>query len=80
MEVAEGKSIPHAVETDALIVRLSHFVRSPAFRRKFGLPKRTNSSLFPAEAGTIPHAVEIVVFMVSRGRQPSDPSSKESEG
>jgi len=34
------------------LVRLSYFVHSPAFRRKFGLPIRTNSSHFPAEAGT----------------------------
>jgi len=38
--------------TNSSLIRLSHSVRSPAFRRKFGLPDLTNSFHFPAEAGT----------------------------
>ena len=34
------------------IVRLSHFVRSTAFRRKFSLRHHETSAPFPAEAGT----------------------------
>jgi len=37
---------------DDSLIRLSHFVRSPAFRRKFVLPSGTNSSHFLSEVGT----------------------------
>jgi len=55
----------------------------------FGYERSRNRSLFRSEnighhRLGIPHAVEIdlplIAIMVSRGRQPSDPNIKESEG